>query len=177
MAFTSPTGLWFARAHARCSRDPLTSAVAFNSQNYVEIGWAEDPTGFTPPCAASSQPRVFAYRVVNGTPSCWVGAAPANGQYDTFRVDDADQNTVWSYYWEGNFLLAYDTTFTNGGPAAQGERRTLSDPMYSNFDGLDRMGASGNWNPWDAISIDDRDEEYRGCARSNTHLTVQINPC
>ncbi|MGH2653965.1 MAG: hypothetical protein ACRDHV_06400 [Actinomycetota bacterium] len=108
--------------------------------NFVEIGWAEDPTAHSQGCEASSQPEVFAYRVVNDVVACWVGNPPVGGQYDSFRVDDDNSNAIWTFYWEGDLIAGFTTTFTNGLLFNNGERFTLADPMYSNFDGMDRIG-------------------------------------
>jgi hypothetical protein len=154
--------------------------VVDSSDNFVEIGWFEDPGGeLAGSCdVTSGPPKLLVFALANGFPRCKDSTRDLNPGFENFWVQDVDQNTEWRYYLNGDHVETLNTPFTNGRPTNNGERKTLGDSARAEFDGLKRMNSSNDWVNWALTYIPvDTDPDYRGCWRSNVHTEVQINPC
>jgi hypothetical protein len=55
----------------------------------------------------------------------------------------------WDYSVNGADMDYYNTNMSNGEVFAATERHSTDDTLVADFDGLDYMGSSGNWNQWD----------------------------
>jgi hypothetical protein len=162
----------------------VSSLIARNSSytRFVEVGYYENAQGdYECLDTTSGHPRVLLYAEIGGTRYCKHNTQnPVAGQYDGFRVQDANQDGLWTYYWNDvdQWQSPNMGTFVTGLLENNGERLNGSDSARADFDGLKRMNSVADWVNWDGttlISAQSDDYGFMGCKDSDIHTRVVRN--
>lgn len=129
--------------------------VWVSSNNFVEVGWFENPSdpNDLAVCDNHTLPHYYVYSIVGGSINC---KHPTPVIIDLPRsinanVRNPDGDMRWDYTVNSADMDYYNTNISSGEVLAATERHSTNDGLAATFDGLDYMGASGNWNVWDEI--------------------------
>jgi hypothetical protein len=159
-------------------------AASLNNDNYVEMGWYEDPTGDLTNCdSTSGSPRLLVYALIGGnTIDCKKGTQTVTAAA-AYRIQDLDNDTVWGYFFNDVSQGTYNTLMNKGVPVDNGERHThpsTGDTPRARFNGLQwHITVWNNWStPLQNIDTDNYTPNYHGCVYSGGVLTtVQSSAC
>jgi hypothetical protein len=115
--------------------------------SYV-LGWSN--------CSGNYHPRARSFiwwRPAGGTDHCEMEGLLTEGEWHTFSVKDADENTTWKAYRNTVFVDDMNVNFDRGNVVALRERGNTDDEGRAHWKNLQFLLA--NWNDWA-----DPDEDY-----------------
>jgi hypothetical protein len=122
--------------------------VVSDSYNMVEVGWTANN-------GSHSGPTVFREYVNRGSDSgpLYDSKALAHGDYYNFRVQDGDNNTIFTYYVDSDDIgQSGNMNFSRGTLLTNSERRNPCDTWYAHFKNLKQCN---NANPCDWTAYSD----------------------
>jgi hypothetical protein len=162
----------------------VSTLIVHNSSygTYVEVGHYESPQGdYACLDSTSGSPKVIALANLAGSFSCLHNPGGVTvGDNEGFRVQDGDQNGIWSY-WHRDVDICESPdmqTFVTGILEDNGERLNGNDSAVARFNGLKRMNSNANWVDWTGTSIDGGESDdpgFKGCRYSDIHTRVIRN--
>jgi hypothetical protein len=155
-------------------------------KNEAEVGWYVDTSADhgDDECSYVTSPHYLQYALVDGATDCLMNSASLDaGTTHGFREQDTNHDMVIYYYRDGNLTGHYLTNFTSADIWGGSERHTYGDNLYAHFNGLQYLGNSGDWNPWDAlvgeevIATNDTPNDWQFCyfGTSDTEFAVKLS--